>query len=493
MMEDIFPIGLGTARFPFKSADTYSEDFENAVSLVLYAMERGINYFDVGEGYSNGHAMEVLKEAFSRATVPYHATVKINCYDERYTIDDYYNKGLEILGKLGIEYADYFLLWTLIDSKQFHHAIEKDSLYDAALKLKKEGKVRHIGTSVHMTYDEIKEVIESGLFEFVLVSYHLLNFVDMQSVLDCALEHNVDILVMNPLYGGLIPQSEDLFSYAKTEADATVTQAAIRAVLAHPAVKCVLAGASNKEQLDGYVSAVTGWYNVDNRRERLEWLKKNIHESGTYCSYCRYCVDCPKKIHVPELMNASNIFSLQKGKAEGASVKAYFRLLHEKFNISFESSENPCIKCRKCERRCTQHLSIIKTIQNVYDMVAETHYDMASRKSRFNLLLNGKGYKKVGFWPASLGTVKILGLYSKLCGEYPFEIYLFDSNPDLFGKDKYGYIVHSKQEIIELGIDCILVTSYNYRKEIHEKLRDIEETGVDVRELYQEGDLDWWW
>ncbi len=492
-MEELYPIGLGTARFPFNSPETYSEDFENAVDLVLYALERGINYIDVGEGYSNGQAMAVLKEAFRRTSKDYHTTIKINCYNEKFTAEDYYKKALDILDKLGVEKTTYFLLWTLIDSKQFHHAIEKDSLYEAALRLKREGKIDHIGTSVHMKYDEIKEVIESGLFEFVLVSYHLLNFIDMQPVLDCALEHNVDILVMNPLYGGLIPQSEELFKYAKTEDDKTVTQAAIRAVLAHPAVKCVLAGASNKEQLDGYLSAVTETFSEDERNKRLQWLRKNIHDSGTFCSYCRYCIDCPKKIRVPELMNASNIFSLQKGKIEGAAVKAFFRLLHEKFNVDFESGENPCVKCGRCEKRCTQHLNIINTIQGIYDLVAETQYDMASRKRRFEELLGNGQYKRVGFWPASLGTKKILDIYRKVCGEPRFEVYLFDTNTEFRGKERMGYIVRGKEDIIPLNVDCILITSYNYRKNIHEQLLDIQEKGVEVKELYREGDMDWWW
>lgn len=491
--DDIFPIGLGTARFPFLLPDTYRTDFENAVDLVLYALDRGINYIDVGKGYSTNKAFSVLKEAFRRTDKEYHVTVKVNAYDEKLTTEDYYQEAKFVLDELGLERASHFLLWTLMDSKHFHQVTAPNSLYDAALRLKKEQKVEHIGTSVHMQYDDIIEVIDSGLFEFVLISYNLLNFLDMQRVLDRAYEKDVDILVMNPLYGGLIPENESLFEYAKLWEGETVVQAAVRAVLSHPAVKCVLAGASSKEQLDEYLSAAVPEFDTQSKRERLQAIKERVTGSSTFCSYCRYCADCPRKISVPQIMNARNVFILGEQPEAGSVEKVFFRLLNEKFNITFENSENPCVKCGQCEKKCTQHLNIIESIDEIYKLVGQTCYDKASRRKRFDGLINGKGYKKVGFWPASAGTIKILAIYRELFGEPPFEVFLFDSNADYFGKEKFGYIVHRKDEAVELGIDCILITSFNYASIIYDQIKDLKAQGTDIKILYQKNDVDWWW
>jgi len=491
--DDILPIGLGTARFPFPTPETYQADFENAVELVLYALDQGINYIDVGKGYSTNKALSVLKEAFRRTDKPFHVTVKINAHDKGCTMEDYYLEALSVLDELGLESASYFLLWTLMDSEHFHRATAKNSLYDAALRLKEEGRIQHIGTSVHMRPDEILEVIDSGLFEFVLISCSLINFLDMQRVLDRAYEKEIDILVMNPLYGGLIPENKGLFEYAKFWEEETVVQAAVRALLSHPAVKCVLAGASNKEQLDGYLSALAPEFDMRNKADRLQMILDRSADSETFCSYCRYCVNCPKGIPVPQIMNAWNIGKLFDPNTKDSSARLFFRSLNEKFSIEFESSENPCVRCGQCEKKCTQHLDIIRTVDETYRLVGRACYDMESRRKRFDELINGKGYSKVGFWPASAGTMKILDIYQKLFNTLPFEVFLFDSNEDYFGKEKFGHIVHSKEEVAKLGINCILITSFQHHEAIYDRIKDLSEQGVDVKTLYREGDVDWWW
>ena len=132
--DNIFPIGLGTARFPFVTPETYEADFERAVELVLYALDHGINYIDVGKGYSTNKAFSVLKEAFQRTNKDFHVTVKVNAYDERLAAEDYYQEALSVLEEMGLEKASHFLLWTLMGSEHFHQAISKDKLYDAALR-----------------------------------------------------------------------------------------------------------------------------------------------------------------------------------------------------------------------------------------------------------------------------------------------------------------------------------------------------------------------
>lgn len=492
--DDVFPIGLGSARFPFLSPETYATDFEDAVNLVLYALDKGINYIDVGKGYSTNKAFSVLKEAFQRTDKKFYVTVKVNAYDENYVAEDYYQEALFVLNEMGLEKASHFLLWTLMSSEQYHQAVGKNNLYDAALRLKAEGRIQYIGTSVHMQPDEIMEVIDSGLFEFVLVSYHLINFLDMRKVLDRAYERDVDILVMNPLFGGLIAENPAPFLYAKLWENETIVQAAIRVLLSHPAVKCVLAGASNRKQLDEYLSTVMDpAFNAQNKAERLKVVTENASSSKAFCSYCRYCADCPRNIPIPQIMNARNFLALEGKETDLVTVRAFFRYLNEKFNVEFDTYENPCIKCGQCEKKCTQHLNIIESVDEIYNIVKKTSYDKSSRRKRFDELINNKGYQKVGFWPASAGTIKILEIYQKLFGSFPFEVFLFDSNADFYGKNRFGYIVHSKEDAVNMGVDCILITSFAYGGIIYDQVKDLEQDGINVKQLYREGDVDWWW
>ena len=496
--DNIYPLGLGTSRFSFTTKEAYSEEFERAVNLVLYALDNGINYVDSARHYAFGHAYDVLKEAFRRTDRPFHASLKVNAMNPEDTTDDFYREALSVLDALGLERTSHFLMWSIMDVEQYHRAIGKNGLYEAALRLRDEGRVEHIGASLHLKREGMMEAIDSGLFSFLLLSCNLINYLEMQPVLDHALEKNVDIIVMNPLYGGLIPQNEALFDNARFAESEGIVDTSIRALLAHPAIKCVLAGASSREQLDAYLSAARG---MDRGRseERLNYLKKALKSGGTFCSYCRYCAGCPEGIPVSELMNAQNASLLGRnapapaGREPKASEKMFFQTLSEKYGVVFETAENPCIRCGRCESLCTQHLPIMDSIREVYDLVKRTGYDLASRRRRFDDLLNGKGYRRVGFWPASAGTFKILELYQELFGSFPFDVVLFDSNKEMQGQDRRGYTIHAGEEAVRLGVECIMITSYQYRRIIHEQLRDLEEKGIGIVELYREEDVDWWW
>ena len=105
--DDVFPIGLGSTRFPFSLPETYTADFENAVNLVLYALDKGINYIDVGKGYSTNKAFSVLKEAFQRTDKNFYVTVKVNAYNEDSVAEDYYQEALFVLKEMGLKKASH--------------------------------------------------------------------------------------------------------------------------------------------------------------------------------------------------------------------------------------------------------------------------------------------------------------------------------------------------------------------------------------------------
>lgn len=109
------------------------------------------------------------------------------------------------------------------------------------------------------------------------------------------------------------------------------------------------------------------------------------------------------------------------------------------------------------------------------------------------MLLNNQGYQKIGLWPASDASLKILKIYQELFGELPFDVCLFDSSENLIGREKGGYPVYGREHAEETGVDCILITSLRFCEEIYKQNRDLEERGIAVKKLYQEGDMDWWW
>ena len=55
-------LGFGTMRLPI---DSIKPDFTEAVDLIQYAIDKGINFFDVGTFYCHGHCENVYGLATS--------------------------------------------------------------------------------------------------------------------------------------------------------------------------------------------------------------------------------------------------------------------------------------------------------------------------------------------------------------------------------------------------------------------------------------------
>ena len=85
------------------------------------------------------------------------------------------------------------------------------------------------------------------------------------------------------------------------------------------------------------------------------------HSSTIPCTACRYCVEgCPKKILIPDIFHAMNL-QLGNGQLEAAR-KAYAEAAEK------GSPASACIRCRKCEGVCPQHLPITEHLEEAAAM-----------------------------------------------------------------------------------------------------------------------------
>ena len=79
---------------------------------------------------------------------------------------------------------------------------------------------------------------------------------------------------------------------------------------------------------------------------------------NTLCTGCGYCKKCPVDIDIPKFMDAYN------EKLLGSSV---IDRLKYHWGIS-ELDALKCVGCGKCEGLCTQHLPIIRRLQEISDI-----------------------------------------------------------------------------------------------------------------------------
>ena len=79
-------------------------------------------------------------------------------------------------------------------------------MYDELLKLKKEGKSKHLGFSFHGDPAMLKEVINEHKWDFCQLQLNYLDWevVNADELYKIAEEANVPVIVMEPLRGGVL-------------------------------------------------------------------------------------------------------------------------------------------------------------------------------------------------------------------------------------------------------------------------------------------------
>ena len=488
-----FPIGLGTTRLKIANpGDT--KGIEDAAELVCKALDKGINYIDTSYTYSAGAAQTALGLAFKQTKSPFDVTVKV-MYGSDKTADDARRRVEWQLQTMGLSSVKFFVCWTIQGYDMFEKIMQRGGIYDGALKMKAEGIIDCICCSVHASQAETIKIIESGAFEGITVSYSLLNAALMQPVLDCAQEHKVGVAAMNPLGGGLIAQNPSFFSFARNNYEDNTVVSSLRFVKAHPAVNIVLIGISNEAELNENLLAINDT-SFETDKKRFERVLKTTVELKGFCTGCNYCKGCPQNIPIADYMQKRNRLLLSCKELYNRSAPQ----LVENLNLFYEvggdvpkTSDNPCIKCGACEKKCTQKLAIIDSLADTFNRASKTRFSIAARKSRLCDLLSEKGYAKVGLYPNGGFADLVIDMYTEAFGEAEFEWLLFNSNPKMAGQTSGSLVIHSTDGIEKLHPDVIIVCSYKYDREIYESLAGYEDMGIKIVMLHEASDVPWVW
>ena len=488
-------LGIGTNRFRVNNTDD-DEQIAISAEVVSDALALGVNYIDTTYSYSKGTAYKILRKALVKANQPFHITVKAS-YDSDKTADDVLYRVEDSLKALGLEKATFFLAWSIMNHQEFEAIMAKGGLYEGALRAKDRGLIDHICFSTHAPIDDVVRIVESGAFAGVTISYSLLNYSIMDPILQAAKKQKMGVIAMNSLGGGVIVQNEGYFDFARYDQSESIAQAALRFAYAHPAMTTLLSGMATKEELADNIGAFET-VSPEDDQTRISRVEIKMSQQENFCTGCRYCDGCPAGIPVYAFMQSANALLLPAVSTYNRNDEsvlhniALFRKLKMDFGFVPEDIHNPCIRCGRCEEKCTQKLPIIKQIADIYRRSKEATFSEAGWKQRLDDLLHGKGYKTVGFYPGGGYSAKVMALYQKFWGKLPFDkCYLFDSNQTLWGQTNAGLTIHAPEEIGTLKPDLLLITSFNYGEEIYQSVQKYSKMGIVVKKLHQANDVPW--
>jgi len=343
--KNVSVISFGGMRF------SEPKNLEKSADSLLYAHEKGINYFDTAPIYCGdrsedifGHALRQLpRESFY---------VSSKCSQVK---GEDLRKSLErSLRRLGVEQIDFLYIWHLMNPADWEKRKQGGAI-EAALRAKEEGLIGHLLCSSHMEGEGLSKVLDEEIFEGVLLGYNAINFPYRQAAVEQAGKQGIGVVTMNPLGGGLIPQNPEHFAFLKTDTANDVVSAALQFNLSHPDITTALVGFADIQEIDQAVAAVDSF--VPNSKEQQQKLQKNIEASfNGFCTGCGYCLPCPVDIPIPKYLDSYNQLILTNGNRQ--AVLDRYRM---HWNITPQQAKE-CIACGACEERCTQHLPIIQRL-----------------------------------------------------------------------------------------------------------------------------------
>ena len=285
-------IGFGTWALGSNWWGDVSQD--DGVQLIHRALELGITFFDTGDVYGKGANEEIVARAL--AGVPRESVQLSTKFG--YVLDEgrqehsqgerpqdwspeHARNSLEAsLRRLGTDYVDLY---------QLHNprmdAIARTDLFAELERLKDEGKLRHYGVALGPAIgwrDEGMRALAEYDITSVQTVYNVLEQDPGRDFLAAAEEKGAAVLARVPTSSGLLEdkytlettfpkhdhrshrprewlveglQKVERLRFLSEEHGITMAQAALRFVLAQPAIACVLPTVSNAEDLEEWAGA----------------------------------------------------------------------------------------------------------------------------------------------------------------------------------------------------------------------------------------------
>lgn len=360
--KNVGKLGFGMMRLPRKGDGI---DIEETKKLVDAFMISRFNYFDTAFAYPGSE--EAIKEALVNRypRKSYYLASKCAIWSGCKEKEDA-EKELDIsLERTGAGYFDFYLLHAL--NKDSAKTFEEWGLWEYFLKKKEEGLIKHLGFSFHDSPEVLDDILSKHPeAEFVQLQINWADWEDpkvqSKGSWEVARKHNKDIIVMEPVKGGLLADPHPLVKevFSSSDPNASPASWAIRFASSLDGVMTVLSGMNTLEMLGDNVKTMWNFKGFDAKQMETIEKAREVFSSlpSIPCTKCDYCAKvCPMDIGISGTFAAMNTLLLY-----GNETIAKDRYKAMVINKGRKNPEK-CIKCGKCEEACPQHIEIRSNLE----------------------------------------------------------------------------------------------------------------------------------
>ncbi|WP_249871928.1 aldo/keto reductase [Oceanobacillus saliphilus] len=273
-------------------------DLHEAVKMIDFALDSGINHLDTADLYDFGMNEEIIGNAIKNKRSEIILTTKVGNHFNKERNEWFWDPSKKYimqavkdsLRRLNTDYIDFYMLHGGTLDDPIHETI------DAFEILKKEGIIRAYGIS-SIRPNVIREYVKHSSIDGVMTQYSLLDRRPEEETLDLLHENNISVLSRGPLAKGMLSNRSETvienkgkegyldYSYkelkevnkkiaAILDEDTSMNALALKYVQKHPAVATAVFGASSVRQVQentehDYSNSIT-----DDLYEKLQQITK---------------------------------------------------------------------------------------------------------------------------------------------------------------------------------------------------------------------------
>jgi uncharacterized protein len=362
-------LGFGIMRLPLVDNNQLQINEAEALKMIHYAIDNGVNYLDTGYFYHNGQSETIVGKALKGG---YKEKVKIATkmpIVAVQTADDFERFFSEQIKRLDVPKIDFYLLHGLSAAKW--NKLRDLGIISWAEKKMAGGYFDYFGFSCHDEYSAFKDIIDS--YDNWTVAQVQYNYMDVHRQtgvrgVKYAAAKNLSVVIMEPLRGGFLARNPP-DSVAKIWQDApekkSYAEWGLQWLWNQPELSVVLSGMSTMAQVqENIASAERSGVGKLNQTEMDLFSKVREAYKNLYpipCTGCRYCMPCPNNVAIPSIFEIYN-----DGIAYNIPNRGKGRYLDP---ILDSRRGDSCAKCNKCVESCPQKIDIPGWLEKIHKSI----------------------------------------------------------------------------------------------------------------------------
>jgi len=364
-------LGFGAMRLPTLGADQSKIDEPEAIKMIRYAADNGVNYIDSAYLYHMGQSEIVVGKALKdgyRQKMKVVTKLPVNFMEKPDDIDKILNEQLK---KLDIDKIDFYLLHGL--NKVGWGKVKDWNVIKWAEKQMAQGKIGRLGFSFHDTFDFFKEIVD-GYDNWVLAQIQY-NYMDEHEQagrkgVEYAASKGLALVIMEPLRGGKLskdPMPAPVANVLKeTKHQMPAVEWAFDWLWNQPEISVTISGMSTMDQVKENVAIASrfkgpGTLKADDLAvvKKVKAAFKSL--SPISCTQCRYCQPCPNNVNIPQVFQIYNDAVMYDDTMHGKFI------YNSAFGIAQDQRSDKCVECNECLEKCPQKIDIPSWLKKAHE------------------------------------------------------------------------------------------------------------------------------